>query len=607
MRTDIQALRGIAVSFVVLYHAELGLVGAGYLGVDVFFVISGYLITKMICREIDAGQFSFPVFYWRRAKRLLPAAYVTFFVTSLAALTLTTAAELASYFQQLVGAVTFTANFVLAQQVNYFDSNSSLKPLLHIWSLAVEEQYYLVAPLLFCITPQKNRRWLVLGILIVSLALCVAFARSKPAFAFYMLPARAWELSIGAMIALVPPCGSSPFFRKVLGNVALLVMMILPVWSVDKIHPRLDAVIICTVTALVIQTRPILLQRGTFAFVFARIGDISYSLYLVHWPVFSFVRQVHFGDVSLPLRLTCIAISLLLAILLYRYVERPIHRAEILPSRPVIFAVAAIICLTLAIPYSYLRLSSQAADWADLRKPVYGYQAICNQSDGAFVVRRECQNAEAPLIAVWGDSFAMHLVPGIAALDLGFGVVQLTRSTCPPALPDEPAPSHYSNRSCADFNWSVFDYLRGAERIRYVILSTAYDPMKLGRTIRELRAIGKKVVFVAAPPSIGVDFSLCVERQNTGRLMFNAPSDCKFSTEQYRSRGAQLIQGARDLAASEAVGVIWPSDFLCDATSCLSSDGLFPLFRDSDHLSVYGSKFFAKKSELLDTVVSLAR
>ena len=575
MRTDIQTLRGLAVSLVVLYHAEIGVIG-GYLGVDVFFVISGYLITGLICRNLDAGQFSFSDFYWRRAKRLLPAAYVTFFFTSLAMVGLATATELSSYVQQVLGAITFTANFVLAEQVNYFDTAAAFKPLLHVWSLAVEEQYYFLAPLIFWIIPKHLRVRVVIGFLAVSLALCFAFARSKPHYTFFMLPTRSWELSIGALLAVgsFPQLGAPA--HRMLGSCAIIVLVLLSVQPIDEIHPRWDALLVCVATALAIQTRPGILERGPLAFALARIGDISFSLYLVHWPIFSIVRQVYFGELPLSLRIACIAISILLAVALYRYVERPFHLGEFRPSRIVLSAVSALLFVTTAGPWLYLHLSSHAADWVELRRPNRGLDQNCDQTSGAFTIWHRCQTASDPKVAIWGDSFAMHLVSGVVAQDHGLGLVQLTRSTCSPVLPDSPEPAILNNASCADFNWSVFNHLRQSEAIKYVILATAYNPAKLQSTVKALRAIGKRVIFVAAPPSIGVNFSPCVERQNTGQLTFNAPLNCDFGLAASNVRGSDLIKGAKDLAAAEGVAVIWPSDVLCDIETCHTHDGRLP-------------------------------
>src|SRR5688500_736851 len=154
-RTDIQALRGVAVLLVVLQHAKAGFIGAGFLGVDIFFVISGFLITGTIRKAIERGDFSFREFYFRRAKRLLPAAYVTFAFTALLGFFLLDAVEWRDFTRQLAGAVTFTGNFVLWQQTGYFEGAAAFKPLLHVWSLAVEEQYYLLLPAALIMVPQR--------------------------------------------------------------------------------------------------------------------------------------------------------------------------------------------------------------------------------------------------------------------------------------------------------------------------------------------------------------------------------------------------------------------------------------------------------------------
>lgn len=203
-RTDIQALRGLAVSLVLLYHADIAPFAAGFLGVDIFFVVSGFLITSMVRRAVEDGTFRFSEFYFRRAKRLLPAAYVTFLLTALAAPLILNAQELQDFTRQVFGAVTFSANVVLFLQAGYFAGAAELKPLLHVWSLAIEEQYYLLLPAFLVWLPR--RWWLAGGVLLMlgSLALCLVLLPIKPVATFYLLPTRAWELGLGSLAALAP-------------------------------------------------------------------------------------------------------------------------------------------------------------------------------------------------------------------------------------------------------------------------------------------------------------------------------------------------------------------------------------------------------------------
>lgn len=178
-RQDIQLLRGVAVLAVLLYHSKLVPVAGGYLGVDIFFVISGFLITKNIVTDISLKKFSFLDFYSRRARRLLPAAYFTLVVTTLLASKILTEERWSDYIAQLLGTVTFTANFALSRQTGYFETAAETKPLLHMWSLSVEEQYYFLAPLVLALLRPRWRVAALLMLALVSFTLCVVTISSR--------------------------------------------------------------------------------------------------------------------------------------------------------------------------------------------------------------------------------------------------------------------------------------------------------------------------------------------------------------------------------------------------------------------------------------------
>ena len=202
LRLDIQILRAVAVSLVLWFHAQLPGLAGGFLGVDIFLVISGYLITGLIARGIEERRFSITEFYLNRAKRLLPASYTVFLVTGLAGLWLLTESEFQRYLDTLLGAVTFTANIVLWQGTDYFSAEAKHNVLLHTWSLSLEEQFYFLLPFAMIAVPKRFWFHLAMAGLLLSLLLNFALVQEKPVAAFYLLPTRAWELLIGAALAL---------------------------------------------------------------------------------------------------------------------------------------------------------------------------------------------------------------------------------------------------------------------------------------------------------------------------------------------------------------------------------------------------------------------
>jgi peptidoglycan/LPS O-acetylase OafA/YrhL len=645
-RTDIQALRGLAVLLVILQHARADFIGAGYLGVDIFFVISGFLITGMLAKDIGSARFSFSGFYFRRAKRLLPAAYVTFLATSVAGFFLLDASEWNDFTRQLAGAVTFTGNFALLQQTGYFEGAAALKPLLHVWSLAVEEQYYLLLPAAMMLVPR--RYWSPGNLLVLagSFALCVVLSFSRPDAAFYLLPTRAWELGLGSLAALAGTGNEG--IRRLVARLflpALVVVVAIPIWPLAAPN-FVNIALVCVATMLVILRRHDALQDRPIPNALARVGDASYSLYLVHWPIFAFINNIYAGDPSFGTPGAVVLggatlLALLLGYALYRCVELPVRRIEFRsPRRWILAAVAASACLavvplTIAARTSTHGIHGPAIDYAWLRRDNVGFDSVCDGYQRLEYTAR-CSNAPQPGTMVWGDSFAMHLVPGLAAT-LDTGLLQATKSACGPLLDIAQIYQEYTREfaeRCITFNRSVIDYLVAHPSIRTVVLSSPFyeyfDPERrmlrvvdgklvvqppdeavaidaLAATIARLRAMGRRVVIVAPPPSTGFDYTHCLERKARNRTLFGKLIDCNVPLEQYRASKREVFDYLATVRRQADVEVVSFDPFLCNDRECATELGGVFLYRDEGHLSYDGSVALARAMHLGSLVTAAAR
>jgi peptidoglycan/LPS O-acetylase OafA/YrhL len=646
LRTDIQALRGLAVLLVILQHARAGFIGAGWLGVDIFFVISGFLITGMLAKDIGRGQFRFSRFYFRRAKRLLPAAYVTFAVTTAVSFFVLDASEWQDFTRQLAGALSFTANFVLLQQTGYFAGAAALKPLLHVWSLAVEEQYYLLLPAILLLVP---RRWWFAGCLAVlaaSFALCAVLTYSRPDAAFYLLPTRAWELAIGSFAALIGAQGQQ--LRKLVSRLflpAIATLFVVPIWPLPAPNFA-NIAIVCVATLVVILRRHHELQDRPIPNALATVGDASYSLYLVHWPIFAFLNNVYAGDPSFgspgpAVLAAAVALALLLGFALYRGVELPVRRLELRsPWRWALATLAASLCLalvplTIAARTSTREANGLAIDYAWLRRDNIGFDEVCEGYQRLEYTMR-CSNTAHPTTMVWGDSFAMHLVPGLAATMPG-GVLQATKSACGPLPGLAQIYGRYTREfaeRCLTFNDSVITYLATHPEIRTVVLSSPFyeyfDPARhllhrvdgqvrmeqpdaglaletMVATIARIRALGRRVVIVAPPPSTGFDYTHCLERKARSRKLLGGFIDCNIPLAQYRASKREVLAFLQRVRTRADVEVVSFDAFLCDTRKCRTElDGAF-LYRDEGHLSYDGSIVLARAMHLNALIVAAAR
>ena len=653
-RTDIQALRGLAVLMVVLYHTRIGGLDAGYLGVDVFFVISGFLITTLVASGINRGNFRLSEFYFRRAKRLLPAAYVTFLITAVAAPWFLNQQELRDFATQIAGAVTFTGNIVLWQQTGYFEGAGDLKPLLHVWSLAIEEQYYFLLPaaLLF----SRPSRWLAgtIAVVLVSLGLCIAGGIWKPVATFYLLPTRAWELLIGSAGALWALGAQRERGAPVISQgmqlllaPSLVCLLVLPFLPLAGRHPGLNAFLVCVSTLIVILRNSAWLNAALPSKVLARIGDFSYSLYLVHWPIIAFMKNAWVGsnpELPLDLRLVALALSFAAAYLLYGVVEDPIRKRSFRFSRPLAAKVVLSSVLLMSIAPVAMYAMPARIDFKEVRRTNFGFSQGC-ESATPFTPKSECRNSENPNLLVWGDSFAMHLVPGLAQEWKGGGVLQATQSSCGPFLGLAPRrlvhPGHGTGmdqawaEQCIAFNDSIVDFLRGAPSIDTVVLSSPFEAYvttenfeqvtragnafvsspvsiaaaraSLGRTVDAIRALGKKVILVAPPPSSEFDIGGCLERQIGGKIAFGGRLGCVVDRSEYQARHAEVLRLLDAVSAQARVAVIRFDPWLCNATTCETYVEGTMIYRDTGHLSYAGSRWLAKHMQLAKLIREQAK
>lgn len=336
-RPDIDGLRAIAVLAVVIFHLGFESLEGGFLGVDVFFVISGFLITSIIAPKMAAGTFSFKDFYLGRIRRLIPPALVTVVLTFIAAAFILDPADLIAMAKSAIAATFSVSNILFFTEAGYWDAQSELKPLLHTWSLGVEEQFYLIWPLLVLgfwkLSPKRNLAWAFGLATLIGLFVSEWILRVSPSAAFYLLPARFFEFSIGATFAFIGKSAlweraGSPYLRLCLGLVGLLVLLA-TIWIYDGAtpFPGINALLPCLATAALLLSgsgsgaTPILGHLLGNALM-TWIGRLSYSLYLVHWPVVSLMRYKLGLELNAGHQLIATALTVLLTLMLYYGVEK---------------------------------------------------------------------------------------------------------------------------------------------------------------------------------------------------------------------------------------------------------------------------------------------
>ncbi|MDE1139985.1 MAG: acyltransferase family protein [Paraburkholderia tropica] len=640
-RPDIDGLRALAVVSVLIYHAFPGLLPGGFVGVDVFFVISGYLITGILATSLDRGTFNIPQFYLRRTKRIFPAlACVLLFVLSIGWLILF-ANEFQMLGKDIAAGAAFIENLTQWSEAGYFDRSVSSKPLVHLWSLGVEEQFYFIWPLLLWTSYRLRLKpiLIAIGIAAVSFAINIAFIFHYPTASFYSPISRFWELMVGAILALA---GSHPLSRKMrdaisiagLGSIAIAIVIINP----SMRFPGWWAIFPVGGAAFVIAAGPTsIANRKLFSSEpFVWIGKISYPLYLWHWPLLSFMHILVGQTPTVGMRIAILCISVLLAWGTSVFIEAPIRFNAPHPWR------VAIPCILIAatgltglrvfvsktpsysVPYSTVADVKTAVHGID-RKNTVGTCGVAETNENLFYCAQDSR--ESPTRVLWGDSKAEAMAWSLFSQSApGERWRLIGRAGCAPMTgmvrtwPRADNDSELCERSVQIATQSILTDphikvvaiavasrdLIGATYARAATMETDENAVIDGfnATISRLRKAGKRVIFIIDNPTLP-DPSNCMDRSaerfsavqwiaSLGRSQ-SWSDRCTLpiakhlaKTRKYREILLKIKGANPDLTLFDTM------PYLCDETKgiCqIMKNGKF-LYSYGDHVSDYGSAQF---------------
>lgn len=620
IRREIDGLRAIAVLPVLFYHADIGFPG-GYIGVDVFFVISGYLITSLILKDLDAGQFSIVEFWERRIRRILPALGVVLLATIAAGWFLFLANDFKDLGKSLVAQVMLMSNVYFWKESGYFAEPAEVKPLLHTWSLAVEEQFYLLFPFLLVAIKRYASKLLVpilMFIIAASFCLSVYGTTHHASATFYLLPMRAWELLTGAFLAAIPVTRvpANKWLREFLSWAGMLgILGAALLYTRDTKFPGLAALPPCIGTALIIWTNGNsltsvgrLLSSGPLVF----IGLISYSLYLWHWPVLVFFKYWVPDKLAMELRIALLLASVGLAALSWKFVETPFRKRAIFKKRAHIFEFAAV-TLGLLLGAGLVVLRMQGVP-SRIPAPVQQYaDGSIDKAPIREISLGEARNGEfnelgigernSPVdLLVWGDSHAMAVMPAVEALCREHSVRALgaTHSSTPPLI-GYVCTGQYSlkNESIA-FNEAIAEFIR-RHHVSDVLLVADWGGYgsktdadntipELHRgllaTISALKGSGTRIWVMKQVP----EHRWNVPRALASTVFFGGdPEQVGLPLAEHRKvlqRHDPIFEG---LAALD-VSVLDPTElFVRNADMCQAAEGGKALYWDNQHLTIHGA------------------
>ncbi len=602
-RPDIDGLRAVSILLVVGYHAQASFVPGGFIGVDIFFVISGFLITGIVLSQIEAGTFSALAFYARRVRRIFPALIVVLVATYLAGWFLLLPDGFSDLGKNIAASVGFVSNLFQLRQAGYFAPASADNPLLHLWSLGIEEQFYIVWPgVLLLIARRRWRPLYVFALAAVSFAVGLLIFAGYKEWSFYSPIPRAWELLAGGLVAerqiarrdfLKAGFVRQHDLQATLG-LALIASAAIGL-SHDSLFPGVSALLPVLGAVLLILSPSSAINRGFLSSpAMVRIGLISYPLYLWHWPLLSYLGILRSGDPNFLEIWAAVILAGALSYLTYRFVELPLRRRlKVVPKLAFGLAGLGVIGIaTVAASGVDLRFSPEIRDIARIEpQDNAGLRDKCFV-EGGFEFGPNCIEAgDKKLLFLWGDSTAAALYPGLkeAAAARDFRMAHFEVAGCPPIL------AAGSVARCDQLSDTVFAHIQ-ASRPDIVVVHAMWGPKtdleRFRQTVERLVALKTPRIIILGPVPVwkrGLPLALT----NFYRFHHTIPD---------RLRGG-IVSGdesdARMAAFSKQTGAEYISawNVFCNPDGCLTRTGASTAdvaATDLVHLSDNGSRFLAQ-------------
>jgi peptidoglycan/LPS O-acetylase OafA/YrhL len=595
--TQIQGLRALAALLVTLFHAKW--VSGGFIGVDIFYVISGFLITGLLMREIErTGTINFREFYSRRFRRLLPTSFFVLLITALISWILIPSTMRSSLGRDIIAASLYVSNYLFAWwQADYQNLDATPSPLIHYWSLAVEEQFYLIWPLLILLFFIAATKWkkknaltlLVSTVTVLSFLFSIYQTETSPIWAFYSLPTRAWELGLGALLVLLPPVKT----RKLFGLVGFIFIIISAfLYDEATAFPGLNALLPVMGTVMLISTInswPPFLNDVANSRLFQWLGEISYPLYLWHWPLLVLPSTYFARPLFVYERVLAIIATIVLADLTHRFIEDPFRKKKTLPT--LVFKRSGMITLVSVLLGTAIIFSSSdkidvtgingAVSLAQIKARPLIYDDGCH-ANYAETKSDKCEYADVTsqkTMVLYGDSHAAQWFPALVeiASRSGYKLISLTKSACPAVDTERRDQGGFKMSRCKQWRMNTIQRIQKINPDVLIMSSFQYfaQPPRFTdrekwwndgqrKLLTEVKNVSPHLIYLTDTPHPLRDIPACLANYSISKC--------------------NTTKRSENLSIS-GFKVIDPNPWLCTQVCSAVKDGVVT-YRDASHISV---------------------